>query len=117
MTMGNLEMNIEEILKHYKMRWKIETLFGVLKTRGFNLESTQIADPTRVERLLGLWTIVAVWVRKMNSQRSTQSARTERVELCEPMWNLKDLDGVPRLSQGPLGFRTLIKDIFTKPNG
>ena len=32
-------------LKTYGLRWGIETLFGCLKSRGFNLEQTYVTDP------------------------------------------------------------------------
>jgi hypothetical protein len=41
-------------LARYRARWKIETLFGNLKTRGFNLEATHLADPTKLSTLLAL---------------------------------------------------------------
>ena len=41
----------------YKKRWGIETLFGALKSRGFNLEDTHIQDPERLSRLLALLAI------------------------------------------------------------
>ncbi len=42
-------------------RWKIETLFGVLKTRGFRLEDTHLTDTERVSKLLSLLTIAVSW--------------------------------------------------------
>ena len=43
--------------KEYKKRWGIETLFGALKSRGFNLEDTHLKDPERLSRLLALLAI------------------------------------------------------------
>lgn len=43
--------------KEYKKRWGIETLFGALKSRGFNLEDTHVQDPERLSRLLALLAI------------------------------------------------------------
>ena len=40
--------------QEYKKRWGIETLFGALKSRGFNLEETHLKDPERLSRLLAL---------------------------------------------------------------
>ncbi len=40
--------------QEYKERWGIETLFGALKSRGFNLEETHVKDPERLSRLLAL---------------------------------------------------------------
>ncbi len=50
-----------KILLEYGERWKIETLFGVLKTRGFRLEDTHLRDPERVSKLLSLLTIAVSW--------------------------------------------------------
>lgn len=37
---------------YYKKRFKIETLFGDLKSRGFNIHRTKVSDPERVKNLL-----------------------------------------------------------------
>jgi len=47
--------------EQYKKRWGIETLFGALKSRGFNLEDTRIQDPERISRLLALLAIAFTW--------------------------------------------------------
>ena len=50
-----------KILLEYGMRWQIETLFGVLKTRGFRLEDTHLTESERVSKLLSLLTIAVSW--------------------------------------------------------
>ena len=50
-----------EAIEQYAQRWTIETLFGCMKTRGFNLEQTHITDPERMERLFALVVIAATW--------------------------------------------------------
>ncbi|MCW5969196.1 MAG: IS4 family transposase [Blastocatellales bacterium] len=47
--------------QEYKLRWGIETLFGALKSRGFNLEDTRLQDPERISRLLALLAIAFTW--------------------------------------------------------
>ena len=47
--------------EQYSKRWGIETLFGALKSRGFNLEDTRLQDPERVSRLLALLAIAFTW--------------------------------------------------------
>lgn len=47
--------------QEYKIRWGIEILFGALKSRGFNLEDTQLQDPERISRLLALLAIAFTW--------------------------------------------------------
>ena len=47
--------------QQYQQRWGIETLFGALKTRGFNLEDTRLTDEARLSRLLALLAIAFTW--------------------------------------------------------
>ena len=47
--------------QEYKKRWGIETLFGALKSRGFNLEDTRLQDTERISRLLALLAIAFTW--------------------------------------------------------
>jgi transposase len=51
----------DEILQDYAMRWKIETLFGCLKSRGFCLEETHVSERDRLEKLLALLTMAFCW--------------------------------------------------------
>jgi hypothetical protein len=53
--------NEKAYLSDYACRWAIETLFGALKTRGFNLEATHVTDPDRLEKLLALLSIAFTW--------------------------------------------------------
>jgi hypothetical protein len=43
-----------DAIDDYAERWGIETLFGILKTRGFCLESTHFADAERLSKLVSL---------------------------------------------------------------
>lgn len=47
--------------EEYKKRWGIETLFGALKSRGFNLEETRLQDEARLSRLLALLALAFTW--------------------------------------------------------
>ena len=51
----------QSVLSDYAKRWKIETLFGCLKSRGFCLEATHITEKERLEKLLALLTIAYCW--------------------------------------------------------
>jgi hypothetical protein len=50
-----------QILADYAQRWKIETLFGCLKTRGFCLEATHLTEKERLEKLVALLAIAYCW--------------------------------------------------------
>ena len=54
-----------QALKTYADRWQIETLFGCLKSRGFNFEDTHITDPKRLSKMLGLLTLAFAWSYRM----------------------------------------------------
>jgi hypothetical protein len=47
----------QDLVKDYALRWRIETLFGIFKTRGFCLESTHFTDDERVSKLFALLTL------------------------------------------------------------
>ena len=51
----------EKALPRYARRWEVETLFGVLKSRGFNLEDTHIAGAERLDKLLALLALAFTW--------------------------------------------------------
>lgn len=51
----------QQAFEHYARRWEIETLFGCLKSRGFNLEDTHLTDPQRIGKLFALLALVFVW--------------------------------------------------------
>jgi hypothetical protein len=59
-------------LARYRTRWKIETLFAALKTRGFDLEATHITAPKKLVLLVGVLALASalayktgLWVTKL----------------------------------------------------
>ncbi len=55
----------QNMLQDYARRWEIETLFGCLKTRGFNLEQTRMREPERLAKLFALLTVAFIWSYRM----------------------------------------------------
>lgn len=49
------------MIEEYRRRWQIETLFGCLKSRGFDLEETHLREAERLEKLLGLLALAICW--------------------------------------------------------
>lgn len=49
------------MIDDYAQRWGIETLFGIFKSRGFNLEDTHLTDSEKLSRLFALLTIALCW--------------------------------------------------------
>jgi hypothetical protein len=53
-----------DLLADYRLRWSIESLFGALKSRGFDLESTHLRSGERLERLLALLALAFGWAHR-----------------------------------------------------
>ena len=53
------------ILEDYQRRWEVSTLFGCLKTRGFNLESTHMIEPERIRKMIALLAIALCWAHRL----------------------------------------------------
>jgi hypothetical protein len=53
LIVASLERN-KYAIEEYKVRWQIETMFGCLKSRGFNFEETHLTMPERISKLLML---------------------------------------------------------------
>jgi len=60
----------DEAFKIYKRRWEIETLFGCLKTRGFNFENTHMVNLDKISKLLGLLAIAFTFAYMVGQWRN-----------------------------------------------
>jgi hypothetical protein len=63
---------VEKPHEDFAKRWEIETLFGALKSRGFNLEDTHLTEPERLSKLLALLAIAFCWAHQVGEWRATQ---------------------------------------------
>ncbi|MEO0377838.1 MAG: IS4 family transposase, partial [Cyanobacteria bacterium P01_A01_bin.17] len=55
----------ETAVADYALRWSIETLFGMFKSRGFCLEETGMRDSARLKKLFALLTLALCWAVKV----------------------------------------------------
>jgi ABC-type uncharacterized transport system permease subunit len=69
----------------YRQRWKIETLFAALKTRGVNLEAMHMTDPARLSTLIAILAMAAslayksgLWALGGQSRRCKAHGRPAR---------------------------------------
>lgn len=53
------------IINRYKQRWHIEVLFGILKTKGFDVEESQLATGSALKKLTLLILIAALEVNQL----------------------------------------------------
>lgn len=56
----------------YARRWEIESLFGCLKSRGFNFEDTHLTNPGRLSKLFGLLALAFAWTDHTGEQLDSQ---------------------------------------------
>jgi len=56
----------------YARRWEIESLFGCLKSRGFNFEDTHLTNPGRLSKLFGLLALAFAWTYHTGEQLDSQ---------------------------------------------
>jgi hypothetical protein len=63
---------VEKPHEDFAKRWGIETLFGALKSRGFNLEDTHVTEPERLEKLLALLAIAFCWAHQVGEWLAKQ---------------------------------------------
>lgn len=64
----------EEAIPEYGARWEIETLFGCLKSRGFNLEETHLIEAEKVKKLIALLALAFCWAHKVGEWLHEQKA-------------------------------------------
>jgi Transposase DDE domain len=59
-------------LQRYRRRWRIETLFANLKSKGFNLEDTHITEPARLSTLIAILAIAVALAAKSGVLAATK---------------------------------------------
>ena len=61
-----------DAIESYALRWEIETLFGCLKSKGFNFEDTHIVDRARIKRLMIVLVIAFCWAHRVGEWQHSQ---------------------------------------------
>jgi len=51
----------KKTISTYRKRWEIETMFGALKSKGFNFEESKISEEKKVEKLMAFLSISFIW--------------------------------------------------------
>jgi hypothetical protein len=57
-----------QAIEAYADRWQVETLFGCLKTRGFNFEDTHLTEASRLSKMMGLLALAFAWSHRVGAQ-------------------------------------------------
>ncbi|MBK6932874.1 MAG: transposase [Saprospirales bacterium] len=62
----------DQAIGAYADRWQVETLFGCLKTRGFNFEDTHLKDAARLSKMMGLLALAFAWTHRTGERLHDQ---------------------------------------------
>jgi len=66
--------DLGQVVSLYKLRWSLEAAFGFLKSKGFDLESTRLSKPDRIQRLIGVLSICLLWGPLVGDRLQQQKA-------------------------------------------
>lgn len=83
--LSNFDLSYETAW-YYRKRWSIETFFGDIKSRGFNIHKSKLTDPQRVAKLLIVACLAYILLFKLgeNEQKShliPKATRKDRMDL------------------------------------
>jgi len=83
--LSNFELSYT-ITFYYRKRWSIETLFGDIKSRGFNIHKSKLTDPQRVAKLLIIICLAYILTFKLGVQEQksplkSKVTRKDRMDL------------------------------------
>ena len=56
----------------YRQRWGIETMFGAMKSRGFDLEATHMKESGRLEKLFGVLALALLWALRVGLWQASE---------------------------------------------
>jgi hypothetical protein len=77
--------DLDAALAHYRKRPHIETFFSDIKSRGFHMHKSHLADPTRVSRLLLAACLAYLWLIYLgvNALDPSWRKRLHRLDRCD----------------------------------
>jgi hypothetical protein len=110
----------KQSLAIYRKRWKIETLFAALKTRGFNLEATHMAKAEKIAMLMALLAMAAsiaykvgLWALGKKTLRRKTHGRPARSLFAFGLDALRKLFAPRNFTQS---LRVILAFLLEKPN-
>lgn len=99
----------DQAIEAYADRWQIETLFGCLKSRGFNFEDTHLIHPERLSKMLALTALAFAWTYRTGEVLSEQTPillKKRSSDLSSPSFGMASTSCVTSPSISPRSSRT-----------
>lgn len=100
-----------ECINWYKKRWLIEELFRVIKTKGFEIESSQLGDGFKLKKLLAMTLEVALQVMRLKlslndiDQKQENLFNSKEIKFLEKA--NKKIEGQSQKQKNPYDEKTL----------
>jgi hypothetical protein len=94
-----------QVINYYSKRWMIEELFGIIKTRGLNLEDSQLSHGEAIMKLAVLAMDVSVKILQLTKGRENEELDAKMVfsynEICLLEQLLKRYEGATEKQRNP----------------
>lgn len=71
----------------YSIRWEIETLFGCLKSKGFNFEDTHITNRNRIKKMVAVLALAFCWAHLTGEWRHLKEKTIRLKKHGRPQYN------------------------------
>jgi len=88
LILATWDVDPSEASRLYRRRWSIETMFAALKSRGFDLEETQVTEPDRIQNLIGLLALTFTWARLIGKLRIRREGPPPRKSNGHRQWSV-----------------------------
>lgn len=77
-----------EAIKIYSVRWEIESMFGCLKSKGFNFEDTHLIKRERIKKMVAVLALAFCWAHRTGEWRNQNEKIIKIKKHGRPQYNL-----------------------------
>lgn len=93
----------KETIPLYQKRWEIETMFGAMKSRGFNFEESKINEEEKINKLMALLCISFMWSILAGEYRAKQEPIANKKKPLQDLPNQESFQTWARVAQKRIG--------------
>ena len=79
----NTVEDAQQIISWYAMRWQIELLFGTLKSKGLNMEASEVESGKGLKNLCVIGLQIALKINQLSQGRENESERSAGISFTQ----------------------------------